>query len=588
MRQFLITVAGVFVGLLLFAVGVPLALFAGAAASSTPVVGAHTVLRLDLREPLTDQTQPGFLGLGRGGRSVMSVVQALHAAENDPRVRALYVRLPEGSLDPAAADELRGAFQRFRQAGKTIVVHSQGIYPGGAVISTYEVAAAASEVWMQPASSFQVTGLATEEIFLRRLFDRFGVIPDFQQRREYKNAINGYLYSDFTPAHREAELSWMTSIYESAIAAAAADRHVTPQALRATLEAGPYSAEQALALHLIDRVGDEHQAEQSILASAGATGDMLEIDDYEGPPSRLTGPAIAVISAEGEIQTGTTEHASPFSGQTGIYSDDVARAFYRAIRDRDVRAIVFRVSSPGGSDTASEQILTAMRAATAAGKPVVVSMGSYAASGGYWISSGASAIVAQPTTLTGSIGVYGGRFALGPALARQGVDVRPIGVGGGYAQGFGVGAPMNATQSAAFSAWMDQIYEGFVARVAAGRHLPVERVREIARGRVWTGAQARDLRLVDEVGGFYQAVARARQLARLSGDVRLKHVSGTGPLSSFARFFGAGADSAEALSRIAAISRDPEAQALLRQVGEARARASGQGAVLSPTPNFGR
>ena len=562
---------------------------AAASASASPVP-AHTVLSLDLRGAISDQSPSSVFSLGRRPVSVMSVVQTLHAAETDNRVRGLFVRLPEGGMNPAAADELRQAFLRFRRAGKTILVHSQGIYPGGAVTSTYQLAASANEIWMQPSSSFQVTGLGSEEVFFRRLFDRLGVTPEFEQRGEYKNAVNPYLFDNFTPQHREATLSWMGSVYQSAINAAAQDRRRPAATLRTLLEAGPYSAEQARANGLIDRVGQVREAEQSILASAQSNSPLMNFADYE-PPARLGagGPTIAVIGAEGDIVTGRGGGGNPFTGGSRIYSDDVAAAFYRAIDDRNVRAIVFRVSSPGGSDTASEQILAAVRAARAANKPVVVSMGGYAASGGYWISSGASAIVAQPTTLTGSIGVFGGRFVLGPALARYGVDVRPIGVGGEYAQGMGMAAPMTNSQRTAFRAWIDGIYEGFIQRVAQGRQIPAARVREIAQGRVWTGAQARDLRLVDQVGGFYDAVARAQQLAGMTGEPRLRMFSGSGSaFGDLARMFGAGGDAMTTLGRVAEISRDPEAQAMLRQVSEARARARGQGAVLESAPDLAR
>ena len=211
--------------------------------------------------------------------------------------------------------------------------------------------------------------------------------------------------------------------------------------------------------------------------------------------------------------TGQGDGPDPPRGGDTVRSDDVSKAFYDAIDDKSVKAIVFRISSPGGSDTASEQILSAVRAAKAAGKPVVVSMGTYGASGGYWIASQANQIIAEPTTLTGSIGVFGGKFALGPALAVFGVDARDLKVGGDYADAFGMGAPMTPAQKVAFSAWMDRIYNGFVARVAAGRRLPEDRVRQIAKGRVWTGVQAKDLGLVDDVGGFYLAIDRAKALA---------------------------------------------------------------------------
>ena len=247
-----------------------------------------------------------------------------------------------------------------------------------------------------------------------------------------------------------------------------------------------------------------------------------------------------------------------------------------------MRAIVFRVSSPGGSDTASEQILAAVRAAKAAGKPVVVSMGTYGASGGYWIASQASEIVAEPTTLTGSIGVFGGKFALGPALAKFGVDVRGIKVGGDYADAFSMRAPMTAGQRAAFSAWMDRIYDGFIARVAQGRKPAPDRVREIAKGRVWTGAQARTLGLVDQLGGFYQAVDRAKTLAGITGEARLAPFNTrTSPFEALQRLFGAGARATRVLSAALWLADDPGAQALIRDLRDARLREDGA-TVLAP------
>lgn len=586
MKQFFITVAGVFVGLVLFMIAVPVALISMAAASGPPALPGRVVLNLDLREGLSDQDQPGFLGLGGSSMSVMSLVEALRRAETDDKVRGVFVRLPEGAMEPAAADELRLAFERLKKAGKTITIHSQGLYPDSTVISTYELAASGSRLWMQPNASFQVTGIGAEEVFFRRFFDRWQVHPEFEQRAEYKNYVNPYLYSDFTPAHREAELGWLTSIYESAINAAAAGRRLDPAQLRTALEAGPYSAPDALAHKLIDQLGQVKEAEDAALKAAGDGARLVEMSDYvaRGAPGPRTGPAIAVIGAEGAIVTGSGGSGNPLTGESNIYSDEVAAAFYKAIEDREVKAIVFRVNSPGGSDTASEQILAALKAARAAGKPVVVSMGTYAASGGYWISSGASAIVAEPTTLTGSIGMFAGKFALGEALARFGVDVREISVGGDWSSAFGMGAEMTPEQRAAFKKWIDEAYEEFIQRVATGRNLPADRVREIARGRVWTGAQAKELGLVDEVGGFYQAVARAQALAKLTGEPRLKPIRSTSsPFEDLERLFGAGSEAVRAVETVHALASDPDARAVLGQLREERLRRQGAN-VLAPQP----
>jgi protease-4 len=587
MKQFLITAAGVFAGLMIFLIGVPFVLISMAAAATGPAPQpTRTVLELDLRDPLSDQApQNPLLGLGRRSASVMSIIEGLRRAETDDKVKGLLVRLPEDGLEPGMADELRLAIKHFRTSGKPVIAHSQGLYPAGVISSTYMVGAAADEFWMQPGASFQVTGLASEDVFLKRFFDRFGVKADFEQRQEFKNAVNGYLYSDYTPAHRQATLSWMGSVYASGIGMAAADRKQAPDALRATLERGPYLAEEAQRLKLVDRLGQVRDAQMELIRRAGEGAQVINFSDYGSRRERrTTGDAIAVIEGEGAIVTGRDGGANPFSpGGSMIYSDDVANAIYGAVRNKDVKAIVFRLNSPGGSDTASEQILSAVRAAKAAGKPVVVSMGTYAASGGYWVASEASAIVAQPTTLTGSIGVFGGKFAVGPALARYGVDLRQVGVGSPYAGAFGVSREFTAGERAAFARWMDTIYATFVQRVATGRKLPPERVAEIARGRVWTGAQAKSLGLVDELGGFYQAVDKAKELAGLQGEVRLRRMRPSGgTLEALEKMLGVQASQARALTAAAWLLGDPRAERVMNALAEERLREQGA-LVLAPS-----
>jgi protease-4 len=598
MKQFFLTMAGVFAGLVVFFVLIPFLLIGsliGMASKPKDVTPAAAVLQLDLRDGMTDQdSQSPFAAFGGSGLSVMSVIQTLRHAEDDDKVKAILVRLPEGGMAPAAADELRLAFLHFRKTGKPIWSHSQGFYPSGVVTSTYMLGAATDALWMQPDSSFQAVGLATEDLFFKRFFDKYGVRADYEQRMEYKNAVNPYLYSDYTPAHRESETAWMGSIYRTGILTAAIDRRKEAVAFVRAIEAGPYSAEEAAAKGLIDRVGQVREATDALIARSGKKARLVDFDDYmrqavrlERASSALGGkPVIAVIGAEGPIMTGSGDGGNPFSGDDTVWSDEVSDAFYQAIEDKDVKAIVFRVSSPGGSDTASEQILAAVKAARKAGKPVVVSMGTYAASGGYWISSQANEIVAQPTTLTGSIGVYGGKFALGEALSRFGIDVRSTAVGGEYASAFGMSEGFSPGQRAAFARWMDHIYDGFITRVAEGRGLPPDRVREIAKGRVWTGVQARQLKLVDQLGGFYEAVERAKALAGLKGEVRIRRMGAAkSPFEAFERMFGVSSASLRTLAAAGWVMGDPRASAILDEMAAARLRASPSGAaVLAPTP----
>ncbi|MDP3488762.1 MAG: signal peptide peptidase SppA [Phenylobacterium sp.] len=589
MKQFLTTMGGVFAGLTLFLVGVPFLLIVIAAGATRPApLPGEVVLQLDLRNALTDQAaQNPFAAFSGGSNSVMSVIEALHRAEADRRVKGLLVRLPEVGMEPGAADEIRLALRRFEAAGKPVIAHSQGLYQSGVVTSTYMVGAAAGELWMQPGSALQATGLAVEDIFFKRFFDEYQVKPDFEQRKEFKNAVNGYLHTDYTAAHRTAQLSWMNSVYASTVNMAANDREMAPAVLRSRLEAGPYSATQALDLGLIDKLGHLHEAQETLLAGAGDDARLIDLSAYArsaGPLDR-SGPTIALIEAEGPIITGQNGLSNPLAPSTMIFSDDVAQALYDAAEDDDIKAVVIRLNSPGGSDTASEQILAAVRAVKAADKPVVVSMGTYGASGGYWIASEASAIIAQPTTLTGSIGVYGGKLALGPALAEFGVDMRELGVGGDFAGAYGMGGSFTPAQEAAFSAMMDNVYDEFVVRVSRGRNLTPERVDEIARGRVWTGAQAKSLGLVDELGGFYQAIEKAKGLASLEGEVRLRRMTPhQTPLQALERALGMGAVSVKTLVAAAWVLGDPRAQSVLDTMATERLRSQNAAAVLSPTP----
>jgi len=592
MKQFFLTVLGVFTGLILFLVVIPVVLLTVAVAgSSKSTLPATSVLELDLRDGISDQpsTNP-FAAFGGSGLSVTEVVDGLSQAGADSSVKAVLIRLPEGGMTPATADELRQAVLRFRGTGKPVIAHSQGFAPSGAVMSTYMVGASASELWMQNTAGFQATGFSAETMFLGRAFEKYGVKADFEQRYEYKNAVNEYTQSDYTGPHREAMTAWMTSIYDNALGYAAKDRNTTPEALKAVIEAGPYSADQALANRLIDKVGQVEEAEAAVKTRAGKGAEIIEFSKYYGEKGARTGSGrntIAIVGGEGAILTGRGGGGS-FGGGATIRSDDTAEAIYDAIEDKSVKAIVFRVSSPGGSPEASEQILAAVRAARAAGKPVVVSMGAYAASGGYWISSQADWIVAQPSTLTGSIGVFGGKFVLADALGRFGVDLRDLSVGGEYADAFSPSESFTPAQRAAFAGSMDRIYDAFVTRVSTGRKLPAERVREIARGRVWTGSQALPLGLVDQLGGLTEAIAKAKELAKIPADdpVRFKHFpKPQSTWEAISEMFGVQSEAAKALVTLGGVMADPQAQSVMRRIEGDRMRSQGA-VVLADQPMF--
>ncbi|MCH8489221.1 MAG: S49 family peptidase [Oceanicaulis sp.] len=386
-----------------------------------------------------------------------------------------------------------------------------------------------------------------------------------------------YTQTGFTEAHREATLSLLGDLYGTAITGLARDRHQSPDALRTLIEAGPYTAAQAHEAGLVDRLGQVFDAREAARRQVGGTARFVAIEAYARTPARQTGgqqnrPVIALVSGQGVIVSG--DPASGFGGEEVIGSDRMASAIDTAARDSSVRAIVLRLDTPGGSATASDQIWDAVMRARQNGKPVIVSMGSVAASGGYYIAAPADMIVANAATLTGSIGMLGGKIVIDGALQRIGLNLEPLAVGGDYALANSSATNWTDSQRESYERLALQVYEDFTTKVAEGRDLPMARVQDVARGRVWTGAQAIELGLVDRLGGLQTAIAGARELAGLEADqpVRLRRFPAQPtPFEAFQQLFGMSAEGVSAIARLDALLSLPEVRAAL----EARERPVG-------------
>jgi protease IV len=554
MKQFLITVAGVFLGLILFVILIPMVLISSIAGASAPVTPANTVLSVDLREELSDVPANTPFAAFSGSSSITQLVSKLEAAETDSNVKGVFVRAPEGGLAPAHAEEIRQALIDFKASGKFVVAHAQGFE--NPTLSNYVAVSAASELWMQGSTDFSATGIVAETMFLGGLFEKFGIKPEFEQFYEFKNAVNTYTQRDYNAPHREATTAMIGSIYNAFVAAVAFDRKLPVETIKASLDTAPLTASAALSAKLIDKIGQPEDAMDAALEKAGGKdkADFVDISGYTPAPS--TGPVVALIGGEGAIVTGPAG-TDPFSRDADMKSDAFAQAIRDATDDDAVKAIVFRVSSPGGSPSASDQIWAAIERAKAAKKPVVVSMGAYAASGGYYISTGANAIVAMPSTITGSIGVFNGKFVINEALNRYtGANISEIQVGGPYASTYSSATPFTNQQRVLLNAAITRIYQDFTGKVAAGRNLPLARVQEIAKGRVWTGNQAKDIGLVDQIGGLRTAIGKAKALAGIEAkdSVTLKSFpEATDPLTAFGQALGASATTARTTARAAAV-----------------------------------
>ena len=529
-------------------------------------VPRSAVLELDLRKAMDDKSSPNLLDLGEGKLAIMDVVMGLDHAARDARVKGVVLRVGSGDLALPKAEELRDALKQFRQSKKFVIAHSQSFYSGG--LGDYALAAAADQIWMQPVSTFFSAGAGSTTLFFKGLFDKVNATPQFIQRYEYKNAANVFTETDFTPAHREATERLLQSWYDSALQEVAADRKLDRTQLGAILDTSPMMVDVAKQKGLITNIGYEDDARDAAKKLAGNGAEVMRFDRYvqatRNSADAIGAPTIALVHAAGDIVEGSDDNAIG-NTTTEITGDTFSDAIREAAADSSVKAILLRVDSPGGSAIASDQILHALQKAHAAGKPIVVSMGSVAASGGYYISVAADKIVAQPGTLTGSIGVIFGKVAVGKSLELVGVEGRELGIGKNALFLSGV-TPWNADQLASANGQADAVYADFTQKVATGRKLPLERVQAIARGRVWTGADAKERGLVDELGGFWTAVADVKKLAGIAEDQRVAFKDFPAPhglVGTLQRLLEGSSASVKALDGLNAILQSAQVKALI-------------------------
>jgi len=489
-------------------------------------------VELDLTEAPQEVVPADPLALLRGRRrpSLRSVVEALHDAAADPHVVGLVAKVG-GGMPLARAQELRDAVIEFA-AVKPAVAYAETFGEGDPGTVAYYLATGFGQIWLQPSGDLGLTGIAAETTFVRGVLDKLGLEPQFGQRHEYKNAVDRIARYDYTDAFREASTRLVASAYEQVVAGIAAARKLAEPRVRELVDAAPLSADRAREAGLIDRVG---YRDEVYAALDRGDADLLYLSRYArtAAPRKIAGrlrkrDAVAVVTVAGAIQQGRSRR-SLLSPDAGAGSDTVAAALRSAGRADDVKAVLLRVDSPGGSYVASDVIWREVGQLRAHGTPVVASMGDVAGSGGYFVAMGADAIVAQPGTLTGSIGVFSGKVVATGLLERLGVGTGAI-AEGRNARMFSARVGFDEDQWHRLEEWLDRVYADFVSKVAQARGMTYERVHELARGRVWTGADAHERGLVDELGGLGRAAELARERAGLPADAPLRRWPHTSPL----------------------------------------------------------
>lgn len=511
MKKTLITILAVVGGLV---VGLAAVVFIVAITGNLlkPGVASHTVLEWHLGA-LPEQAPEDPFAAFTGGHpmTMRDALDALEKAEGDSKVAGLIVTLGGAPVNLAQVQELREAIHSFRKKGKFAYAYAENF--GG--IGNYYLASAFDQIFLMPSGDVTITGLHLESMFIRGTLEKIGVTPHMEQRYEYKNAANMYMEKKFTPAHREAMEKIGTSIFTQMVKGIAEDRKLTEDQVRKLIDGAPYFGKESLDKKLVDAITYRDEAYEKAKSKAGTDSKLLFISKYlerAGRPNN-SGKTVALIYGVGAITQGKSNF-DPLGGEQSMGSDTVTAAFRQAIDDKDVKAILFRVDSPGGSAIASDAIGREVIRAKKAGKPVVVSMGAVAGSGGYWVAMDADKIVADPGTITGSIGVLAGKMIAAGLFDKVGLSFDGIKYGENSTI-YDAGQDFSPTELARFRAMLDFIYEDFTTKVANGRKIPKEKVLQIAKGRIWSGEDGKGLGLVDEIGGLRTAIKVTRDAAKI-------------------------------------------------------------------------
>jgi protease-4 len=492
------------------------------------------LLELDLTGGLVEDagSHPLEKMMNRRRLALRTVIGRLAAAGDDPEVVGLLAKLGSTSITLAQAQDLADAVTCFRAKGKEAIAFAESFGELGRGTAAYVVGTSFGEIWLQPSGSVGLMGAAAAGTFMRGALDRAHVEPLFAQRHEYKNAVDALVRTEFSEAHREAVGRLAASAFEQVVSAVSRSRNIPEEQVRELIDRAPISAAEAKAAGLVDHLGYRDDVRTVLDRRWPEPPTLLYVSRYRRKWDNIRRmrqtrrPAVGLVEAIGQIRTGRSKSGP---GGRAAGSDTVASALRAAVNDDRIRAIVLRVNSPGGSYVASDTIWREVCRAREAGKPVVASMGDLAASGGYFVSMASDVIVAEPATLTGSIGVFGGKLQTTGLFQRFGVNVESLGEGR-HALMFSPQTGFSEDEWAKLNEWLDFVYDDFTAKVAAGRGMTRDEVHAVARGRVWTGADAVQRGLVDELGSLRRATEIARERAGLPRDAPMRLVPTVPPL----------------------------------------------------------
>ena len=456
--------------------------------------------------------------------TVRDVVDAIDRASVDERVKGMVARVSAVQMGMAQTQELREAVQRFRARKKFAIAYAETFGEFGPGNGAYYLATSFDQIYLQPSGDIGLTGLMLESPFVKGTLDKLGMRFHGDHRYEYKNAMNTFTETKFTAPHKEALAKVLNSWFGQLKDGICTTRGIPPDQFQALVDKGPYLGKEALDAKLVDGLAYRDEVYDQVKKKATGDAEFLYLKKYLDRAGRPHdhGRTIALVYGAGGVSRGKSEY-SPVNGSQTMGSDTVAGAIRAAVADKDVKAILFRVDSPGGSYVASDTIWREVVNARKAGKPVIVSMGDLAGSGGYFVAMAADKIVAQPGTITASIGVLGGKVLSSGFWDKVGLSWDEVHNGANATMFTGL-QDYTPAEWQRFQAWLDRVYVDFTSKVADGRKLPKEKVLEIAKGRIWSGEDAKALGLVDELGGFDTALNLAKKAINVGEKEEVKMV----------------------------------------------------------------
>lgn len=498
------------------------------------VVGENSVLLIDFNRSFPEIGHQDIISEISGGTpiSLYELLGAIETAQNDKNISALFAQIDDTDLGAAQVQEVRNAIKKFRESGKKAYVYSQGFGSFGGGFSEYYLASAFDEIWMQPKSMIGITGISVEVPFARGLLQKIGIEPEIYARYEYKSAAASFTDYTMSPVYRKEMQSLVNDFGNTVVDQITQDRSIDAKSVRKYVDLAPLFAEDGLDKKLIDRIG--YKAE---LFAEMRNPQVISVYDYaKNVYEQKLKNEVALVFLEGVINSGESAENGIYDDAT-IGSDTVLRQLEEIGENSRIKALVLRINSPGGSYTAANEIWYALNKLKADKKiPIVVSQGDYAASGGYFISLPADAIFTEQLSLTGSIGVFGGKPVVKGLMQKLGVSWNEVNFGKN-ASIMSLNHKFGPAERAIYNKSLDAVYNDFVQKVSEARNIDIKKMDKLARGRVWSGKQAVENGLADEIGGIDEALAKAAELAQLEKYTTVVYPKQKSLQEKFAEFF---------------------------------------------------